>query len=150
MQVQIGDYGFTTLKKYCKMFHNYDQLSNWSAPEIWETQYVPDKSNQSRNLSLQRLDRSKNYFNQPSVDIYSYGVLLWELETGSIPFQQETRQQVYNLLTKEKMRPRIPPETNKSLALLIRRCWQDQPDKRPGLHKIIDTLKICEFSSNFL
>jgi uncharacterized protein (DUF2267 family) len=32
----------------------------------------------------------------------------------------------------EKLRPKIPAETNNNLALLIRRCWQDSPEKRPS------------------
>ncbi len=38
------------------------------------------------------------------------------------------------------MRPRIPPETNNSLALLIRRCWQDNSNKRPSVNKIYESL----------
>ena len=39
MKVLIGDYGMQTLKKFCKMFNGYSMLSNWSAPEIWSSQY---------------------------------------------------------------------------------------------------------------
>ena len=39
MEVQIGDFGLFTLKKFCKLFHGYDMLNNWSAPEIWESHY---------------------------------------------------------------------------------------------------------------
>ena len=73
-------------------------------------------------------------------------MILWELETGQTPFENEPPIQVYSLLTTDKMRPRIPPETNKSLALLIRRCWQDSAEKRPSLPKILASLKTLEFS----
>ena len=39
------------------------------------------------------------------------------------------------------MRPKIPNDTNNSLALLIRRCWQDDPSKRPSKTKIYNSLK---------
>ena len=42
MDVQIGDYGLFTLKKFCKLFNGYsNMLSKWSAPEIWEKHYCP-------------------------------------------------------------------------------------------------------------
>ena len=93
-----------------------------------------------------RYDRKASFFNKPQVDIYSLGMILWEMETGHVPFENESQQQVYSLLANDKMRPRIPPETNKSLALLIRRCWQDNSEKRPSLPKILESLKIAEFS----
>ena len=37
--VEIGDFGLPSLKKYCKLFHNYINFSNWSAPEIWQAQF---------------------------------------------------------------------------------------------------------------
>jgi len=39
LHVQIGDYGMHSLKKFCKLFHGYETLNNWSAPEVWESQY---------------------------------------------------------------------------------------------------------------
>lgn len=39
MEVQIGDFGLSTLKKFCKLFHDYSMLSHWSAPEVWECHY---------------------------------------------------------------------------------------------------------------
>lgn len=72
---------------------------------------------------------------------------MWELETGKSPFEQETQDEVFSLLTVNKVRPKITDETNKQLALLIRRCWQDNAEKRPSLTKIMDSLKHCEFSS---
>jgi hypothetical protein len=35
--VQLGDFGFEALKKYYKIFYEYEILSKWSAPEIWKT-----------------------------------------------------------------------------------------------------------------
>lgn len=41
MEVQIGDFGLFTLKKFCKLFHNYQMVNKWSAPEVWESLYMP-------------------------------------------------------------------------------------------------------------
>ena len=132
MKVKIADFGCPTLKKFCKLFHQYEMLTNWSAPEVWETQYNSSVVSQSqstdieRNSSIrknQKFDGKASYFNSPQIDIYSLGVILWEIETGQQPFVSESKQQMFHLLTVEQLRPRIPTDTNKSLALLIRRCW---------------------------
>ena len=150
-----------SLKKFCKLFHGYEMLNNWSAPEAWEAQFPgttgapgdasPQLSQSPNSVGQQpgrnpKYDRRASFFNKPSVDIYSLGMILWEMETGHIPFESESPSQVFSLLATDKMRPRIPAETNKSLALLIRRCWQDNSEKRPSLPKILESLKIAEFS----
>ena len=75
--VQIGDYGMYSLKKFCKVFHGYDMLTKWSAPEVWEVQYQGTDS--ERNP---KFNGKATYFNQPVVDIYSLGVIFWEMEVG--------------------------------------------------------------------
>ena len=141
MRLQIGDYGMSSLKKFCKIFNGYDVLTPYSAPEVWGKHF------QSDDQQNPDYDARLHFFNQPKVDIYSYAMIIWELETGRKPFGNESRGSIYNLLKNNKVRPQIPPETNQCLALLIRRCWQDQAEKRPTVPKILESLKIAEFSS---
>lgn len=124
MHICIADYGMFALKKFCKLFNNYEMVNNWSAPEIWESnsQYGI-KESQSNSLSFN--DPSETFFHCQKVDIYSYGFMLWELETGKLAFENEGKASIFQLLIEQKVRPKIPPETDKSLALLIRRCWQE-------------------------
>jgi 5-methylthioribose kinase len=37
MQVLIGDYGLYSLKKFMKIFEDYEMINNYSPPEVWET-----------------------------------------------------------------------------------------------------------------
>ena len=45
------------------------------------------------------------------------------------------------------MRPLIPQSTDKRLANLIRRCWQDNAEIRPTFDVIEDLLQKCKFSN---
>jgi len=54
-------------------------------------------------------------------------MILYELETGEVPFAQMDTRAIKKKL-REGLRPMIPPTTDKRLANLIRRCWQDNVD----------------------
>ena len=94
----------------------------------------------------QKFDKKSSFFNNQNVDTYSLGMILWELDTGEKPFKNEKASSVFHLLMNEKLRPKIPESTNKNLALLIRRCWQDCAEKRPSYNKIIESVNDVEFN----
>ena len=70
------------------------------------------------------------------VDVYAYGILLWELLTRQMPFKGMTPIQIMNAICEEKQRPSIPKGTPESLSLLINLCWAQDPEYRPPFDKI--------------
>ena len=73
-------------------------------------------------------------------------MILYELETGEIPFNGMQTRDIKKKL-REQMRPLIPQNTDKRLANLIRRCWQDNAEIRPTFDAIEDLLQKCKFSN---
>lgn len=88
---------------------------HWSAPEVLE---------------------SHSYTNK--IDVYSYGILLWELLCQSIPYKGLTPIQVAFAVVQKKERPPIPKDTPKPLKKLIEKCWDQDPSKRPEFEFIAE------------
>jgi serine/threonine protein kinase len=56
------------LKLYCKVQNKYDSTCQWSAAEVWS-------------------DPNKDHSESKVVDVFSFGMILWELETEEVPFE---------------------------------------------------------------
>jgi len=83
------------------------------APELWQDKNCTTKS-----------------------DIWSLGVILYELCTHKYPFFANTMEELQPKVLREKYAP-IPVTVNKQLADLIQKCLQKKPENRPSITDII-------------
>lgn len=70
------------------------------------------------------------------VDVYSFGILLWELVARALPYAGLTPVQAAFAVAKSNLRPQIPPETSTGLKALIGKCWHPNPTARPPFRDI--------------
>lgn len=75
------------------------------------------------------------------VDVYSFGIVLWELITGSLPFQNMTAVQAAFAVVNKGVRPIIPYECLPVLSDIMTRCWDANPEVRPPFTEIVRMLE---------
>ncbi|KAK8940544.1 Serine/threonine-protein kinase HT1 [Platanthera zijinensis] len=75
------------------------------------------------------------------VDVYSFGIVLWELITGMLPFQNMTAVQAAFAVVNKCARPIIPSECPPALGEIMTRCWDSNPDVRPPFGEILRMLE---------
>ena len=68
-------------------------------------------------------------------DIYSIGILMWEISSGQPPFINKHN---YDLTIKiiNGMRPKVMPGTPSEYKELMEQCWDADPTKRPDIRTL--------------
>lgn len=77
----------------------------------------------------------------PAVDIYSFGMVLWELVSGKHPYSTISSLGVLTRKVLGGARETIPDTVPAVYRTLITACWQADPSQRPTAAVIIETLQ---------
>ena len=77
-------------------------------------------------------------------DVYSYGMVLWELAARRIPYEDAADQQIAISWIKDGEQETIPQDTPPSYAKLIKFCWAQKPEDRPEVEKVLQQLEGCK------
>ncbi|CAB4379478.1 unnamed protein product [Rhizophagus irregularis] len=87
-------------------------------------------------IDLKILMNSNNLKLNEKSDVYSIGVLLWEISSGKPPFHEENNKigLIYDI--SQGRREEIIPDTPNDYSNLYIECWNNEPNKRPNMHEV--------------
>ncbi|CDP09798.1 unnamed protein product [Coffea canephora] len=116
--VKVGDFGLSKLKNATFLTNKSGKgTPQWMAPEILRNEPSTEKS-----------------------DIYSFGVILWELMTESIPWKNLNSLQVVGIVGFMDRRLDLPVNLDPEISSIIHDCWHSKPENRPSFQDIIQKI----------
>lgn len=80
-----------------------------------------------------------NLFDEKS-DVYSYGVLLWEIWDRGVPWRGLQPMQIMRKVVDKRERPPLPSSMPGDVRALVGTCWSPGPDDRPDFQTIASVL----------
>ncbi|CAB5347267.1 unnamed protein product [Rhizophagus irregularis] len=83
----------------------------------------------------------RSYEYDKKSDIYSLGVLMWELSSGRPPFiYSETEKSLEIQLIISGHREELIPNTSNEYSDLYKSCWNPEPSERPSINQVFSKL----------
>ncbi|CAL9014593.1 unnamed protein product [Prunus brigantina] len=79
-------------------------------------------------------------------DVYSFGICLWEIYCCDMPYPDLSFSEVTSAVVRQNLRPEMPRCCPSSLANVMKRCWDANPDKRPEMDEVVAMLEAIDTS----
>jgi hypothetical protein len=77
-------------------------------------------------------------------DVFSYSIILWEIASREPPYRNITGAKVSEAVLNQELRPQIPKKTPEPFARLMKKCWDNDPLKRPTFREIARELELMK------
>ncbi|KAI4380493.1 hypothetical protein MLD38_006677 [Melastoma candidum] len=117
---KVGDLGLSKVKCQTLISGGVRGTLPWMAPELL---------NGSSSLVSEK------------VDVFSFGIVMWELLTGDEPYAELHYGAIIGGIVSNTLRPPVPDSCDPEWRSLMERCWSSEPSERPNFTEITDTLR---------
>ncbi|PSS08197.1 Serine/threonine-protein kinase [Actinidia chinensis var. chinensis] len=117
---KIGDLGLSKVKQHTLVSGGIRGTLPWMAPEL-----LSGKSNMVSE----------------KIDVYSFGIVMWELLTGDEPYADMHCASIIGGIVNNTLRPKIPTWCDPEWKSLMESCWSSDPSERPSFAEISPRLR---------
>nr|XP_017190695.2 uncharacterized protein LOC103447271 isoform X1 [Malus domestica] len=117
---KVGDLGLSKVKCQTLISGGVRGTLPWMAPELL---------NGSSSLVSEK------------VDVFSFGIMLWELLTGDEPYADLHYGAIIGGIVSNTLRPPIPDSCDPEWKSLMERCWSSEPSERLSFTEIANGLR---------
>ncbi|RIB03333.1 kinase-like domain-containing protein [Gigaspora rosea] len=85
--------------------------------------------------------RNDEYILDKKSDVYSVGVLLWEISSCCIPFKGREEFAIFHQIANEGLREKPTKTMPDEYIKLYSECWREDPSDRPSMSQVFEMLK---------
>ncbi|XP_021755384.1 uncharacterized protein LOC110720641 [Chenopodium quinoa] len=124
---KIGDLGLSKVKQHTLVSGGVRGTLPWMAPEL-----LSGKSNMVTE----------------KIDVYSFGIVMWELLTGEEPYSDMHCASIIGGIVNNTLRPQIPTWCDPEWKSLMESCWAPDPVDRPSFTEISQKLRSMAAAMN--
>ncbi|GLT36074.1 hypothetical protein SLA2020_104790 [Shorea laevis] len=117
---KIGDLGLSKVRQHTLVSGGVRGTLPWMAPEL-----LSGKSNMVSE----------------KIDVYSFGIVMWELLTGEEPYADMHCASIIGGIVNNTLRPKIPSWCDPEWKALVEKCWASDPSERPSFSEIAQKLR---------
>ncbi|KAE8659429.1 hypothetical protein F3Y22_tig00116962pilonHSYRG00363 [Hibiscus syriacus] len=123
---KVGDFGLSKIKRNTLVTGGVRGTLPWMAPEL--------------------LNGSSSKVSE-KVDVFSFGIVLWEILTGEEPYANMHYGAIIGGIVSNTLRPPVPSNCDPEWKLLMEQCWAPDPVVRPSFTEIARRLRIMSSAS---
>ena len=112
--IKISDFGTSRQWSEHSTLMSFAGTVAWMAPEVIRNEPCNEK-----------------------VDIWSFGVCVWELLTGELPYKNVDSSAIIWGVGSNSLQLPLPSTCPEGFKLLIKQCWSSKPRNRPSFRHIL-------------
>ncbi|KAE8659297.1 Serine/threonine protein kinase, putative isoform 2 [Hibiscus syriacus] len=117
---KVADFGLSRVKRNTLVSGGVRGTLPWMAPEL--------------------LNGNNTHVSE-KVDVYSFGILMWEILTEEEPYAHMHCGAIIGGIVQNTLRPPIPEHCDPDWRKLMEQCWSHDPKSRPSFTEIANRLQ---------